>query len=152
MVTNLSSPLARHVGADDLPFVDIGDGNKLKLVLVRPSEGLWIIETIFQSGKLLETHRHTGPVFGFTVAGAWKYVEYEYVNRAGSFLYEPAGSIHTLQCLEDDTRMWFQLYGANLNFAENGTIERVSDGPTTLGQYVDLCLAQGLGHPPVIVD
>ena len=33
------------------------------------------------------------------------------MNRAGSFLYEPAGSVHTLQCVEDDTQVWFQMYG-----------------------------------------
>ena len=36
-------------------------------------------------------------------AGAWKYAEYPEVNRAGSYLFEPAGSIHTLTVLEDNT-------------------------------------------------
>ena len=34
---------AYHIGADDLPFVDIGDGNKLKVLQVKVGEGLWII-------------------------------------------------------------------------------------------------------------
>ena len=32
-------------------------------------EGLWIIENIFQNGFAVQTHRHTGPVFGYTVSG-----------------------------------------------------------------------------------
>ena len=106
-----SAPSAVHIGADELPFVDIGDGSKLKVIQVKEREGLWIVENIFQAGYEVQKHRHTGPVWGYTTSGAWKYKEYDYVNRAGSFLYEPAGSVHTLQCIEDDTRVWFHMYG-----------------------------------------
>ncbi len=81
---------AVHRGADELPFVDIGDGNKLKVIQVDRAEGLWIVENIFQAGYVVQKHRHTGPVYGYTTRGAWHYQEYDYVNRAGSFL-EPAG-------------------------------------------------------------
>ena len=46
-----TSPEAQHVGADDLPFVDIGGGNKMKVLQVHPKEGLWIVENVFQLGK-----------------------------------------------------------------------------------------------------
>ena len=39
----------------------------------------------------------------------------ESIPADGSFLYEPAGSVHTLECIEDDTHVWFQIYGQNLN-------------------------------------
>jgi len=151
-MTAVRSPLeAYHIGVDDLPFVDIGGGNKLKVLQVREAESLWIVENIFMAGFAVQTHRHTGPVFGYTVAGAWKYAEYDYVNRAGSFLYEPAGSVHTLTCIEDDTRVWFQMYGVNLNLAEDGSIDSVSDGAGTLAAYYALCEAQGFGRPDVLV-
>ena len=82
----MDMPLAVHIGNNDLPFVDIGDGSQLKVLQVKPDEGIWVIENIFQAGYEVETHRHTGPVYGFTTGGAWKYKEYDYVNRAGSFL------------------------------------------------------------------
>ena len=44
----MTTPEAIHFGASDLPFVDIGDGSKLKVLQVKPAEGLWIIENIFQ--------------------------------------------------------------------------------------------------------
>ena len=115
----MAPPESIHIGADDLPFVDLGDGSKLKVLQVKRGENLWIIENIFQAGYEVMRHRHTGPVFGYTTSGAWKYKEYDYVNRTGSFLYEPAGSVHTLQCVEDDTRVWFQMYGSNVNLDEN---------------------------------
>ena len=152
MTATDSLPLALHVGVDDLPFVDIGDGNKLKVIQVDAAEGLWIVENIFQSGFEVQTHRHTGPVFGYTTSGAWKYKEYDYVNRAGSFLYEPAGSVHTLTVLEDDTRAWFHMYGVNLNLREDGSVDSITDGPSTLAAYFALCEAAGLGRPNVLVS
>jgi len=150
-MTAQTLPVAVHVGRDDLPFVDIGGGNLLKVIRVDEGEGLWIVENVFQRGFLVQTHRHTGPVFGYTTSGAWKYREYDYVNRAGSFLYEPAGSVHTLEVLEDDTRAWFHMYGANLNLDANGDVDSVTDGPSTLAAYLALCEAQGLGRPNVLL-
>ena len=150
MTTVESVPGAVHIGADDLPFVDIGDGSKLKVIQVKAEEGLWIVENIFRAGYEVQTHRHTGQVYAYTVSGGWKYKEYEYVNRAGSFLYEPAGSVHTLLCVEDDTRVWFQMYGANLNLDAQGNVESVFDGPGTLAAYRALCEAEGLPPPGVL--
>ena len=78
-----SAPTAVHIGDDELPFVEIGNGNKMKVLQVKEREGLWIVENIFQGGFAVQTHRHTGPVWGYTTAGAWKYKEYDYVNRGG---------------------------------------------------------------------
>ncbi|MEZ4292092.1 MAG: hypothetical protein R3E53_16765 [Myxococcota bacterium] len=96
-----ATPESIHIGRDDLPWVDIGPGAKLRVLQVKLGENLWIIENIFPPATRSRPI-DTGPVFGYTTAGAWKYKEYDYVNRAGSFLYEPAGSVHTLQCIEDD--------------------------------------------------
>ena len=120
--------------------------------LKRSGEGLWIVENVFQAGYAVQTHRHTGPVYGYTTGGAWKYREYDYVNRAGSFLYEPAGSVHTLECIEDDTHVWFQMYGANLNLDAEGNVESIFDGPGTLAAYYALCEAAGLPRPNVLTD
>ena len=144
--------VAVHRGATDLPFVEIGGGNKLKVIQVDLGEGLWIVENIFQRNYVVQTHRHTGPVYAYTTSGAWHYQEYDYVNTAGSFLYEPAGSMHTLECLEDDTHVWFQMYGANLNLDADGNIESVFDGPGMLEAYYALAEAEGFERPAVVVS
>ena len=151
-ITAPAPPEAVHIGESDLPWVDIGDGNKLRLLQIKEKEGLWIVENIFQAGFDVQKHRHTGPVWGYTRSGAWKYKEYDYVNRAGSFLYEPAGSVHTLQCIEDHTQVWFHMYGVNLNLDEDGNVDSVSDGAGTLAAYMALCEAQGHGTPAVVID
>ena len=42
-MTTVDVPTAVHIGADELPFVDIGDGSKLKVIQVKEAEGLWIV-------------------------------------------------------------------------------------------------------------
>ena len=96
MAMTAPAPTAVHIGDKEIPFVDMGGGNLIRVLQVREKESLWIIENVFQAGFEVMTHRHTGPVWGYTKSGAWKYKEYEYVNRADSFLYEPANSVHTL--------------------------------------------------------
>jgi quercetin dioxygenase-like cupin family protein len=145
-------PTAVHIGKDDLPFVDIGDGSKLKVIQVDVNEGLWIVENIFQAGYDVQKHKHTGPVYAYTVSGAWKYKEYEYVNRAGSFLYEPAGSVHSLTAVEDNTQVWFQIYGANLNLDADGNVESFIDAGSVLQAYYALCEAAGLPRPNVLTN
>lgn len=149
-MTRVDVPAAVHVGADELPFVDVGDGSLLKVIKVLEAEELWIVENVFRAGYEVNRHKHTGPVYAYTTSGAWRYKEYSYVNRAGSFLYEPAGSIHTLQVLEDDTHVWFQIYGSNLNIDADGNIESVYDGASTLANYLSLCSAAGLPRPNVL--
>tara|TARA_R110002072_G_scaffold165237_2_gene318432 strand:+ start:23322 stop:23768 length:447 start_codon:yes stop_codon:yes gene_type:complete len=148
----MTAPEAVHIGRDDLPYIDIGDGSKLRVLQVKAGEGLWIVENIFQAGYEVETHRHTGPVWGYTRSGAWKYKEYDYVNRAGSFLYEPAGSVHTLQCIEDDTQVWFQMYGCNINLDADGNVTSIMDGTGTLEYYLAVCAEMGLPRPNVLVE
>ena len=102
------------------------------------------------AGFQVKAHRHTGPVWGYTVSGAWKYLESDFINTAGSFLYEPAGSVHTLTCLEDDTQVWFHMYGVNLNLGADGKVEDIVDGANTLALYLKLCERQNAGVPTLI--
>jgi quercetin dioxygenase-like cupin family protein len=149
------SPTAIHRGVDELPWVDAGDGIGLRVLAVLEREGLWIVHNRFEPGVTIQRHKHTGPVYGYTYAGAWKYAEYDYVNVAGSFLYEPAGSVHTLTVPEDNTEITdviFHMYGVNMNLDENDEVESVVDGPLTLLGYRALCEAAGLPDPPVLTD
>ncbi|MEI7916036.1 MAG: 2,4'-dihydroxyacetophenone dioxygenase family protein, partial [Mycobacteriaceae bacterium] len=131
-------------------FVDLGDGSKLKVIMVDPAQELWIIENIFVGGYEVQRHRHTGPVYAYTTSGAWRYKEYEYVNRAGSFLFEPANSVHSLQVLEDNTHVWFQIYGSNLNLDDSDEVDSISDGASALAVYLKLCEEAGLPRPNVL--
>ncbi|HEY2814189.1 MAG TPA: 2,4'-dihydroxyacetophenone dioxygenase family protein [Acidimicrobiales bacterium] len=110
--------------------------------------GLWVLRTKFDPGITIPRHKHTGEVFAFTIAGSWKYLEYPEVNTAGSYLFEPAGSIHTLTVPDDvdgQTDVWFAIRGANLNLDEDGNVTSVVDAGLMAEFYVALC--EQLGHP-----
>jgi quercetin dioxygenase-like cupin family protein len=40
-------------------------------------------------------HKHYGNVVLYTIKGAWRYLEHDWVSRAGDFVYETAGSSHS---------------------------------------------------------
>ena len=89
-------PQSLHRGENELPFVPYQEGVVFQLLQVNTEAGLWVIRVRAEPGVTIQKHRHTGEVFAFTIQGAWKYLEYPEVNVAGSYLFEPAGSIHTL--------------------------------------------------------
>ena len=147
---------AIHIGESDIPFVPLGDGSELQLLQVDLNVGLWVVRTRFAPGYSVTKHYHTGSVFAVTLAGSWFYKEYpDYVNTAGSYLYEPAHSVHTLMVGEDNTEMtdvWFAIYGANVNMDDDGNVVGVVDAQSILGVFRALCEANGLDHSKVIVN
>jgi hypothetical protein len=153
-MTTIEIPRALHRGESDLPFVDVGDGSEIQLLQCDVEAGLWVVRTRFAPGYRVQTHKHTGEVFAFTIAGSWHYEEYpEDVNGPGSYLFEPAGSVHTLVVpAQNDgpTDVWFAIRGANLNLDADGNVELVLDAALIGDAYLGLCEAQGLGRPPVI--
>lgn len=152
-MTIMDIPAALHRGEDELPFVELEPGVELQVLQVDIPNGLWVIRNRFAPGTKVQKHKHTGQVFAFTQSGSWKYEEYPEVNRAGSYLFEPAGSIHTLVVPETNTEVtdvWFAIYGANLNLAEDGSVDLVIDAQLVLDFYLMLCAQQGVENPPVI--
>ena len=150
-----TEPSAIHRNDDALPYVLVDQGLELKVLQIKVSEGLWVIRNRFAPGTRVQKHKHTGTVFAFTTRGAWKYRESDFVNVAGSYLYEPAGSVHTLEVPESNTEpteVWFAITGANLNLGADGNVEMVIDAGLVLNTYYAVCAANGLPKPDVIVD
>ena len=155
MTPTNSIPRAMHIGEDELPFLALGDGTHIQLLQVDIEKGLWVVRTRFEPGVTIPTHKHTGEVFAVTFSGQWKYLEYPEVNTAGSFLYEPAGSVHTLHVPDDTegmTDVWFAIYGANLNLDADGNVETVIDAGFIYEVYTALAAAEGHTDLPIIKD
>ena len=151
-----TAPPTIHRGEGDLPFVDLGEGGMLQLLQVDLAMGVWVLRNRFEPDTTIQTHRHTGHVYAFTQSGSWHYLESpDAVNRAGSYLYEPAGSTHTLHVPATNgeiTDVSFIIHGANLNLDENGQVEMVIDAHMILDFYRALCADQhGVTDPPVVV-
>lgn len=146
-------PAADHRSEADLPFVELTDGVAFQLMQVNIDLGLWIVRTKFNPGVTIQRHRHTGTVYAYTTSGSWRYLEYPEINRVGSYLFEPAGSIHTLHALADNTDVtdvFFAINGANLNLDEDGRVESVLDAGTVLDLYFEGCEKAQLPRPNVV--
>jgi len=141
--------------ADDtrIPWVTVLPGIELKVLRVVESTGIWVVRNRFAPGTSLEPHRHTGEVHAFTLAGSWRYAEYGVDYPAGTYVHEPAGSVHTLTVPDTAATtadVVFVMQGANLVLGPAGDIVRVDDGPTTLAFYRMLCESLGLPPPAIL--
>ncbi|MGQ7248064.1 2,4'-dihydroxyacetophenone dioxygenase family protein [Halomonas sp. V046] len=107
-----------------LPGVDIYP------LFLDAENGTWVIRAIFAPGTTLPKHFHTGTVHFYTLAGSWNYVEYpDQPQTAGSYLYEPGGSIHTFEVPADGEGAdgFMVVQGANINFDEDGNFINIMD-------------------------
>ena len=90
-----------------------------------------------------------------THQGKWFYAEApEAINSAGSYLFEPAGSVHTLCTPEDqvgNTIVWFAVHGANINLDSDGKPVSIMDAKFALEVYRGYCNALNLDCSKLII-
>jgi len=151
----MTIPQSFHSASDDLPWADgwAGDpGIKLKLLMADIEGGRFAVRMQFDPGLQVFEHKHTGEVHAFTLAGEWFYLEYPDTppNRAGSYLFEPPGSTHTLKVadhVEGSTDVLFVIYGAMLHMDPDGSIVGVTDAESVIREYGERLRAQGKPVP-----
>ena len=98
-------PLPEHAAAelifhtdedDDRVWMPLADGVWARPMLFNTVQGSWVTMLKAETAGVVSRHRHPAPVTGYTLDGAWGYLEHDWTARAGSFLFEPAGETHTL--------------------------------------------------------
>ena len=158
MSTTAPNPLAavaRHVGEEEVPWVEnpAHPGASWRLLQADTARGLYVMAGRLPPGLAVGTHRHTGAVHMFTLSGAWQYREHEFVNRAGSYLYEPPGSVHTLLVLPGDerTETLTVVHGETEYLGDDGELLFVSDAQTNLRNYYEACEQAGVPRPTGIL-
>ena len=147
--------LARHVGEEEIPWArNPLTQAEVRLLQARPEDAMWVLHTRMPAGLRADRHRHTGPVLGFTLGGSWRYLEHSFVNRAGSYLYEPAGSEHSLHVADENTQpteALFVMYGEVLYLDDDDEVTYVSNVQTSLDLYYQSCESAGLPRPSAIL-
>lgn len=101
---------------------------------------LWV-----KKGGMLGRHRHRGPVFACVLEGSWRYLEYDWVARPGSYVRESPGVIHTL--VSDDPngmKTFFYINGAIEFFDDNNNLLETLDVFWFIDHYVSHCRKYGL--------
>ena len=109
----------------------LGPGVHFKPLRLDLEAGCWIVLAVLSPGATLPIHYHTGTAEAYTISGRWYYLEYpDQPQTAGSYLYEPGGSVHTFVCPEsntEDTVIFIRVEGANINFTEEGQFHSILD-------------------------
>ena len=144
-----------HADTDKLPWAENWAGDpriRLKLLMADIEGQRFAVRMQFAPGLTVAPHKHTGEVHAFTLAGKWQYLEYPEspANVAGSYLFEPPGTTHTLQVAPDaggPTDVQFVIYGAMLHLDEAGAIVGVTDAESCLAEYPRLMAEQGTPVP-----
>ncbi|WP_430461465.1 2,4'-dihydroxyacetophenone dioxygenase family protein [Thalassolituus sp. LLYu03] len=124
-----------------LPGVDVYP------LFLDPENGVWVIRAKFQPGLTLPKHFHTGVVHFYTLSGRWNYLEYpDQPQTAGSYLYEPGGSIHTFHCPADSEGAdgFMVIEGANINFDADGNFVNIMDAGWIEQMIIQAAKAQGI--------
>ncbi len=151
-------PESFHAGSEDLPWADNwadDPGIRLKLLMADVEGGRFAVRMAFTPGTEVFAHKHTGEVHAFTFSGEWNYLEYpdSPPNRAGSYLFEPPGSTHTLKVADEaegPTDVLFVIYGALLHLDPDGTIVAVTDAESVLEEYPRRLREQGVALPAAL--
>ncbi|WP_028934178.1 2,4'-dihydroxyacetophenone dioxygenase family protein [Pseudonocardia spinosispora] len=107
-----------------------------------------------QPGSGVPLHYHTGPAEVYTLQGRWMYREHPtQPQTAGSYLYEPGGSVHTLYAPADnteDTIIFVRVSGTNINFDEHGAFHSLLDALSLRHLTDTLTAERGLKAPRYI--
>jgi hypothetical protein len=149
-------PQAMHVGTVDVPWVPniAYPGTSFRLLQADLDAGLYTMHGRMGAGLAVGTHRHHGAVHMFTLSGSWRYLEHGFLNTAGSYLYEPPGSVHTLQVPATNTELtetFSVIYGTTEYLDAAGNVISVSDAAAALRGYLESCEAAGVARPDGII-
>jgi 2,4'-dihydroxyacetophenone dioxygenase len=140
------------VNIEQIPLIkDVFPGMHIRPLRLDPERGEWVFMAVLEPGCSLPVHYHTGAAQVYTLSGCWKYREYpDQPQTAGSYLYEPVGSVHTFYCPEDnteDTVVIAWLEGAQVSFNDDGTFHSLTDA--VLIQHLTETAAVARGFGPV---
>lgn len=144
------------VHVDEIPMIRdaLGEGVHFRPLRIDIEIGEWVVLATFAPGSRIPLHYHTGTVDAWTTSGSWNYEEYaDQPQTAGSYLYEPGSSVHTLTCPAsntEDTVVLFRISGANINFTDDGQFHSILDAALVCHLTDTLGDAQGLGPIPYI--
>ncbi len=133
---------------DERVWMPIGEGIYARPMLFIPVNGSWVTMIRADTIGVVSRHRHPAPVTGYTLEGAWGYLEHDWIARPGSFLFEPAGETHTLVVDPDVGHMkaLFHNFGPLVYVDEKGEQVGYDDVFTRMEKFKAFYRENGLGE------
>ena len=142
--------LAQASSSDEREWIPVGiNGVWLRPLLFDTVAGAWVNITRITHEGFISRHAHPCPVHAYVLSGQWKYAEREWTAKAGDYLFEPPGDVHTLIGLPGGSETLFWIGGALIELDDEGRTLRHSDVFTRIDQAADHFAATGLGREHV---
>jgi 2,4'-dihydroxyacetophenone dioxygenase len=140
-----------HIGAgeDESPYVPFVENVYIRHLAFDVRSSMFANILWVKKGGKLGRHRHRGPVFAVTLEGSWRYLEYDWVARPGSYVHESPGVIHTL--VSDDPngmKTMFWLNGSLEFYDDNDKLLETLDVFWFINHYVSYCREHGIKLNP----
>jgi hypothetical protein len=151
----LMEPASGQVNPNDLPWALWMEGLEVKMLRCNLSTGEYTLMVRYSGGDVdLPRHKHFGPVHAWTVQGTWGYLEYDWVATTGSYVYEPAGSIHTLRAhaTDEDVIVIYAMSGGLIMLGPDDELWMMEDAATALERYQLALEQQGEQMPEGILE
>jgi 2,4'-dihydroxyacetophenone dioxygenase len=132
---------------DERLWVPQASGVWFRPLLLNTVNGEWVNLLRVRRSGVLSRHRHPAPVHGFVLKGTWRYLEHDWVARAGMYVFEPPGEVHTLVVDDDDEMITlFHVSGALIYYNEAGECSGHDDVHTKLEMCRRHFAETGLGE------
>lgn len=136
-----------HIGAseDESPYVPFTENVYIRHLAFDVRTNSFANILWLKKGGMVGRHRHRGPILACTMEGSWRYLEYDWVARPGSYVRESPGVTHTL--VSDDPngmKTMFFLTGPLEFVDENDNVLETLDVFWFIDHYVTYCREKGL--------
>ncbi|OQU96236.1 ChrR Cupin-like domain-containing protein [Cladophialophora immunda] len=105
--------------------------------------GTYVIALKTDPRAELGKHRHRGEVKAYTVSGSWGYYEYPWKAKAGDYITENPGTIHTLW-MGEGAEVLFNVMGSIEFFHDDNSLREIMDGFSFWRMYVEHCEKSGI--------
>lgn len=124
---NMIEELSNQVDLENDPRWMTSDNQIAALpVMLDVTHGSWVVLVKAKAGSAMPMHYHTKPLYVFTIYGHWHYPEHPWQAKAGHFLYEVPGELHTPIFLKD-TLLYTVATGPIIYLGKNGEVDTITD-------------------------
>jgi quercetin dioxygenase-like cupin family protein len=129
-----------HIGAadDESPWVPFKENSFIRHLAFDVRSNMYANVLWVTKGGMLGRHRHRGRVFGYTVEGSWRYLEYDWIARPGSYVQESPGATHTLVS-DEGMKTIFWLNGALEFYDDKENLLETLDVFWFIDHYLSYC-------------
>lgn len=129
-VSPFSAPelIARAHSHDEREWVPAAmDGVWMRPLLFDTVAGAWVNVTRIRCEGFISRHAHPCPVHAYVLEGQWRYQERDWIAKAGDYLLEPPGDIHTLIGMPGGSETLFWIGGTLVELDECGNTTGYAD-------------------------